>query len=152
MFDAIAGWIAIVIEGGGIAIIVIGAAISSGQSPEILYMIDGTRSLADVVRLSGQDRFDVFRVVVDLGVALDDALLASAGGIYKFSDDTRAGMFFDYRESSIGADPTQELSVFLSNRVGVDWRLQAFVFRGFSDSGANWGAGLQVRRYLPSLR
>ncbi len=86
------------------------------------------------------------------GATLDDALLASAGGIYKFSDDTRAGMFFDYRESSIGADPTQELSVFLSNRIGVDWRLQAFVFRGFTDSGADWGAGLQVKRYMPSLR
>ncbi len=86
------------------------------------------------------------------GATLDDAFLASAGGIYKFSDDARAGMFFDYRESSIGADPTQELSVFLSNRVGSDWRLQAFVFRGFTDSGADWGAGLQVKRYLPSLR
>lgn len=86
------------------------------------------------------------------GATLDDALLASAGGIYKFNGDTRAGMFFDYRESSIGADPTQELSVFLSNRISADWRLQAFVFRGFTDSGADWGAGLQVKRYLPSLR
>jgi hypothetical protein len=86
------------------------------------------------------------------GATLDDALLASAGGIYKFSGDTRAGMFFDYRESSIGADPTQELSIFLSNRVSADWRLQAFVFTGFTDSGADWGAGLQVKRYLPSLR
>jgi hypothetical protein len=86
------------------------------------------------------------------GATLDDALLASAGGIYKFNSDTRGGMFFDYRESSIGADPTQELSVFLSNRLGTDWRVQAFVFRGFTDSGADWGAGLQVKRYLPSLR
>lgn len=86
------------------------------------------------------------------GATLDDALLASAGGIYKYNDDTRAGMFFDYRESSIGADPTQELSVFLSNRISADWRLQAFVFTGFTDSGADWGAGLQVKRYLPSLR
>lgn len=86
------------------------------------------------------------------GATLDDALLASAGGIYKFNGDTRAGMFFDYRESSIGADPTQELSVFVSNRIGSDWRVQAFVFRGFTDSGADWGAGLHVKRYLPSLR
>lgn len=86
------------------------------------------------------------------GATLDDALLASAGGTYKFNSDMRAGMFFDYRESSIGADPTQELSVFLSNRVSADWRLQAFVFRGFTDSGADWGAGLQVKRYLPALR
>ena len=86
------------------------------------------------------------------GATLDDALLASAGGIYTFSKDTRSGVFFDYRESSIGTDPTQELSVFLSNRIGVDWRLQAFVFRGFTNSGADWGAGLHVKRHLPSLR
>ena len=86
------------------------------------------------------------------GATLDDAFLASAGGIYKISDDTRAGMFFDYRESSIGADATQELSVFLSNRLGSDWRVQAFVFRGFTDSGADWGGGIHVKRYLPALR
>ena len=86
------------------------------------------------------------------GATLDDALLASAGGIYKFNGDTRAGMFFDYRESSIGADPSQELSVFVSNRISVDWRLQVFAFKGFTDSGADWGAGLQIKRYLPSTR
>lgn len=83
------------------------------------------------------------------GASLDDAFLASAGGIYKFSDDTRAGMFFDYRESSIGADAAQELSLFVSNRVSEDWKLQAYVFKGFSDSSADWGGGIQVKRYLP---
>ena len=86
------------------------------------------------------------------GAKLDDALLASAGGIFKLKGDTRVGMFFDYRESSIGADPAQELSVFLSNRISVDWRMQVFAFKGFTDSGADWGAGLQVKRYLPSAR
>ena len=85
------------------------------------------------------------------GATLDDAFLASAGGIYKFSDDTRAGMFFDYRESSIGADAAQELSLFVSNRVGVDWKLQAYVFKGFTDSSADWGGGFQVKRNLPGL-
>ena len=86
-----------------------------------------------------------------LGAVLDDAWLVSAGGIYKFTRDVRAGMFFDYRGSSIGADPAQELSVFFSNRISTDWRLQAFLFKGFTDSGADWGAGLQVKRYLPAL-
>jgi hypothetical protein len=85
------------------------------------------------------------------GAVLDDAFLASAGGIYKLTRDTRAGMFFDYRESSIGADPAQELSVFLSNRLSADWRFQVFLFRGFTDSSADWGAGLQIKRYLPAV-
>ena len=82
---------------------------------------------------------------------LDDAFLASAGGIYKLSRDTRVGMFFDYRESSIGADPAQEFSVLLSSRLGAGWRLQLFLLRGFTDSSADWGAGLNVKRYLPAL-
>jgi hypothetical protein len=82
---------------------------------------------------------------------IDDALLASVGGIYALTRDTRTGMFFDYRESSIGADPTQELSVFFSKRLSADWRLQVFVFKGFTDSGADWGSGLHVKRLLPAL-
>lgn len=85
------------------------------------------------------------------GATLDDAFLASAGGIYRFSDDTRAGLFFDYRESSIGADAAQELSAFVSNRIGVDWKLQAYIFKGFTDSSADWGGGFQVKRYLSGL-
>ena len=85
------------------------------------------------------------------GATLDDSFLASAGGIYKVSVDTRAGMFFDYRESSIGADAARELSLFVSNRVSDDWKLQAYVFKGFTDSSADWGGGFQVKRYLPGL-
>lgn len=82
---------------------------------------------------------------------LDDAWLASVGGIYRLERDARAGLFFDYRESSIGADPAQELSVFFSNRLSAHWRLQVFLFKGFSDSGADWGGGLHVKRFLPAL-
>ncbi len=85
------------------------------------------------------------------GAVLDDAFLASAGGIYKLTRDMRTGMFFDYRESSIGADPAQELSVFLSNRLGSDWRIQVFAFKGFTDSSADWGGGIHVKRYLRAL-
>ena len=85
------------------------------------------------------------------GAKLDDTLLASAGGIYKVSNDMRTGMFFDYRESSIGADAAQELSLFVSNRVSADWKLQAYVFKGFTDGSADWGGGFQIKRYLAGL-
>ena len=85
------------------------------------------------------------------GASLDDTLLASAGGIYRVSNDMRAGMFFDYRESSIGAEAAQELSLFVSNRVSEYWKLQVWVFKGFTDSSADWGGGFQVKRYLAGL-
>lgn len=82
---------------------------------------------------------------------LDDALLASTGPICRLTRYRRTGMFLDYCESSIGADPTQELAVFLSKRLSTDWRVQFFLFKGFTDSGADWGTGLHVKRLLPAL-
>lgn len=83
------------------------------------------------------------------GVDLDDVLMASIGGTYKFNPDVNGGLFFDYRESAIGGnDAIQELSVFVSSRVSDDWRLQAYVLSGFTDSSPDWGGGIQVKRTL----
>jgi len=79
---------------------------------------------------------------------LEDTLLASLGGTYAFARDVRGGLFFDYRESSIGNDPIEELSAFVSRRFNDDWRLQFYVLTGFTDSGPQWGAGLQLKRTL----
>ena len=83
------------------------------------------------------------------GTDLNDVLMASIGGTYKFSTDVNGGMFFDYRESAIsGNDAIQELSVFVSRRVSDDWRLQAYVLSGFSNSSPDWGGGIQVKRTM----
>ena len=82
------------------------------------------------------------------GVDFDDTLLASVGGIYGLAPTISSGVFFGYRESSIGDDPIEELSVFVSGRVGAGWRTQVYAFTGFSDSGPDWGAGLQFRHDL----
>lgn len=83
------------------------------------------------------------------GVDLDDVLIASAGGIYRFTPEVKGGLIFDYRESSIsGSDSIQELTGFISRRISEDWRLQVFVLTGFTDSSPDWGGGLQVKRVL----
>lgn len=79
----------------------------------------------------------------------DNVLLASVGGSYKFTPDVRAGMFLDYRQSSIsGSDDIQELSGFVSRRLGDKWKLQFYALTGFTDSSPDWGAGLQIKRIL----
>ena len=81
------------------------------------------------------------------GLDLNDVFTASLGGIYKFTSDVKGGLFFDYRESSIsGSDSVQELSAFVSRRVGVNWRLQVYGLTGFTDSSPDWGAGIQIKR------
>jgi len=83
------------------------------------------------------------------GIDYDNVLTWSAGGSYKFSDQLKAGLFFDYRESSIaGNDPIRELSAFMSRRINGDWRLQVFALTGFTDSGPQWGAGFRVKRTM----
>ena len=83
------------------------------------------------------------------GIDLDNVLIASLGGIYKFTPDVNAGLFFDYRESSIsGSDSIQELSGFVSRRLNEDWKVQVYALTGFTDSSPDWGAGLQIKRIL----
>lgn len=80
---------------------------------------------------------------------LDDVLIASAGGIYKFTPKVNGGLVFDFRESAIaGSDSIQELSAFVSRRITEDWRLQVYALTGFSNSSPDWGAGVQIKRNL----
>lgn len=76
-------------------------------------------------------------------IDLDDAWLFSAGGSHKFSVQTRVGVFFDYRESSIETqDSVRELMALLSHRLNHKWRIQGYALRGLSDSSPDWGGGL----------
>ena len=83
------------------------------------------------------------------GVDLDNVLMASAGGTYRFSPDAKGGLIFDYRESAIsGSDSVQELTGFVSRRLSEDWKLQVFVLTGLTDSSPDWGAGFQIKRVM----
>ncbi len=83
------------------------------------------------------------------GIDLDNVLMASAGGTFKFSRDVKGGLIFDYRESAIsGGDSIQELTGFVSRRLGEDWKLQVFVLTGLTDSSPDWGAGFQIKRVM----
>ena len=82
-------------------------------------------------------------------VVLNDVLMASLGGIYRFTPRVSAGLFLDYRESAIaGNDSIQEMSGFVSRDVGENWRLQLYALTGFTDSSPDWGAGIQIKRVL----
>ena len=82
-------------------------------------------------------------------VLLDDGFMASVGGIYKFSPDTKGGLIFDYRESAISDnDSIQELTGFVSRRISENWRLQLYALAGFTDSSPDLGVGIQIKREL----
>lgn len=83
------------------------------------------------------------------GLDLNNVLMASLGGTYKFTPDVSGGLIFDFRESAIsGNDDIQELSGFVSRRISEDWRLQVYALTGFTDSSPDWGGGIRIRRTL----
>ena len=111
---------------------------------DFLKFLDRTTLIASLgYRLRGEPE----------GVSLDDSIIAAVGTTYRFSSDVKAGLFFDYRESSlVGNDDTQELSVFLSRRLSDNWKIQAYVLAGFSDSSPDFGGGFLVKKTLTSVR
>lgn len=82
-------------------------------------------------------------------LVLNDVMMASLGGAYRFSPEASAGLFFHYRESAIsGNDSIQEMSGFVSRRISENWQLQLYALTGFTDSSPDWGAGVQIKRIL----
>lgn len=82
-----------------------------------------------------------------IGVDLENAIFVSIGGIYRFTQETRGGLIFDYRESSFASgDSIQELTGFVSRPFSDDWRVQFYALTGFSDSSPNFGGGLSMKR------
>ncbi len=106
--------------------------------------------IADLVKF-----FDQFMLIGSAGykfrgdpedVDLNDTVMASVGGVFELSDRTRAGLFFDYREASLAdEDAIEELTFSLSRQLTENYALQVFVYKGFTDSTVDWGAGFLVQ-------
>lgn len=78
------------------------------------------------------------------GIDLENVLLGSLGGVYMSSETTSLGLIYDYRESAlIDGDNISELSAFAARQIDDRWAVQFYAFTGFSDSSADWGAGIQ---------
>ncbi len=61
------------------------------------------------------------------------------------TESLRAGLFYDFRESSIpDSDSIQELSGWLNLWLGDHLRTQFYLLAGFGDSSPDWGAGFSL--------
>ena len=87
------------------------------------------------------------------GFELNDVFLASVGGAWLASDRTMVGVYFDYREASIGGiDDVQELSGFASFRLSRAWRMELYAFTGLTNSSTDFGGGILFSTDLSQLR
>lgn len=84
-----------------------------------------------------------YRVMGDpAGVTLNNVFFASLGAGRQYSQETSAGLILDLREKvSATSFPQQELTAYVSHKLGKTWKAQAYALKGFSDGSPDWGAG-----------
>ena len=75
-------------------------------------------------------------------VTLNNVFYASLGAGHQYSQETSAGLILDLREkASATGYAQQELTAYVSHKLGKTWKAQAYAVKGFSDGSPEWGAG-----------
>jgi len=84
-----------------------------------------------------------YRVMGDPpGVTLNNVFYASLGAGRQYSQETSAGVILDLREkASATGYAQQELTAYVSHKLGKTWKAQAYAVKGFSNGSPEWGAG-----------
>lgn len=76
------------------------------------------------------------------GVTLNNVFYASLGAGHQYSQETSAGLILDLREkASANGDAQQELTAYVSHKLGKTWKAQGYAVKGFSNGSPDWGAG-----------
>lgn len=82
-------------------------------------------------------------------VNLSNALYGTIGASQKLSDMTSVGVMLDVAQSpsSSGSDQ-QEVTVYISQKIAANLKVQANVLKGFSDGSPDFGVGVMITGYF----
>jgi hypothetical protein len=76
------------------------------------------------------------------GVTLNNVFYASLGVGHQYSQETSAGLILNLQEKAFPTGfPQQELTAYVSRKLGKTWKAQAYAVKGFSNGSPDWGAG-----------
>ena len=79
------------------------------------------------------------------GITLNNVFYGSLGAGHKYSRETSAGLIFDMREkASATGHAQQELTAYVSHKLGKTWKAQAYAVKGFTNGSPDWGAGAMI--------
>lgn len=79
------------------------------------------------------------------GVDLRNVFYGVIGGGYKPTAETTVGVAYDYaRAARNGGKAPQEVSVYASQRLTKNIKLNGSIFAGLSDGSPDWGAGVSI--------
>ena len=82
-----------------------------------------------------------------LGYTLNNAFYGSLGISNKISDQTSAGLIYDYREqTSSWSDPQKMWTAFLSKKINPKWKVQTYLFTGSGISSPDFGGGAMLKK------
>jgi hypothetical protein len=76
------------------------------------------------------------------GVDFKNVVYWSAGASYKLSQPTSLGVAYDYRPRIVdNGSHVSEATVFVSQKLNPDWKLQVYGVKGYSTGSPDWGLG-----------
>lgn len=83
------------------------------------------------------------------GVAVNNVNYGTLGLSHRIDPQYSAGVMLDAAQSATELTPgTRELSVFLTNKISPDYKLQTYAMKGLSDASADWGVGMLLTGYF----
>lgn len=78
-------------------------------------------------------------------VTVNNIAYGSLGISQKIADKISAGFIYDAAQSSTEINPgTRELSVFVTNKISTEYKINASLMKGFSDSSPDYGCNLML--------
>ena len=81
------------------------------------------------------------------GVTLKDVFYTSIGASYRMSSQQAVGFAYDYRPAIVsGGGKVSEATLFWSNRLTPQWKLQVYGVVGFADASPDAGIGALLER------
>ena len=76
------------------------------------------------------------------GVNLKNGFYLAAGTSYRLDEVTSVGGVFDWRQRTVsGSDNAFELTGFVTRQVNDQWKVQAYLLKGFTDGSPDYGLG-----------
>jgi len=89
-----------------------------------------------------------YRVYGDpAGTTLKDVFYTSIGASYRMSSQQSVGVAYDYRPAIVdGGGKVSEATLFWSNRLSPQWKLQVYGVVGFADASPDAGIGALLER------
>ncbi|HRB97160.1 MAG TPA: transporter, partial [Nitrosomonas sp.] len=79
------------------------------------------------------------------GVTFHNVLYGAAGIGYQLSSRTSIGTSYNMGQSPVKLQDSRDISIYVSQRVSDNFRLNIYGLRGLSERSPDWGGGLNLR-------